>query len=82
MMHTKSSEEDPEIYRRRPDGQIDLWIDATPYVGGYVCPASPVWQRQKTERLLLLARAGVSFFMFDFVNYRPCWSASMVTTSR
>ena len=39
-----------------------------------MCPASPVWQRQKTERLLLLARAGVSFFMFDFVNYQPCWS--------
>jgi hypothetical protein len=75
MIHTKSSGEDPEIYRRRPDGEIDLWIDATPYAGGFVCPASPVWQRQKTERLLRLARAGVSFFMFDFVNYRPCWSS-------
>jgi hypothetical protein len=75
MIHTKSSGEDPEIYRRRPDGEIDLWIDTTPYAGGFVCPASPVWQRQKTERLLLLARAGVSFFMFDFVNYRPCWSS-------
>jgi len=75
MIHTKSSGEDPEIYRRRPDGEIDLWIDATPYAGGFVCPASPVWQRQKTERLLLLARAGVSFFMFDFVNYQPCWSS-------
>jgi hypothetical protein len=75
MIHTKSSGEDPAIYRRRPDGEIDLWIDATPYAGGFVCPASPVWQRQKTERLLLLARAGVSFFMFDFVNYRPCWSS-------
>jgi hypothetical protein len=74
MIHTKSSGEDPAIYRRRPDGEIDLWIDATPYAGGFVCPASPVWQRQKTERLLLLARAGVSFFMFDFVNYQPCWS--------
>ena len=74
MIHTKSSGEDPAIYRRRPDGEIDLWIDATPYAGGFVCPASPVWQRQKAERLLLLARAGVSFFMFDFVNYQPCWS--------
>ena len=75
MIHTKSSGEDPAIYRRRPDGEIDLWIDATPYAGGFVCPASPVWQRQKTERLLRLAQAGVSFFMFDFVNYRPCWSS-------
>jgi hypothetical protein len=75
MIHTKSAGEDPGIYRRRPGGEIDLWTDATPYAGGFVCPASPVWQRQKTERLLLLARAGVSFLMFDFVNYRPCWSA-------
>jgi hypothetical protein len=75
MIHTKSAEEDPAIYRRRPDGEIDLWTDATPYAGGFVCPAAPVWQRQKTERLLRLAEAGVSFFMFDFVTYRPCWSA-------
>src|ERR1700727_2704483 len=58
----------------RPDGEIDLWADATPYVGGFVCPASRVWQQQKTDRLLRLAQAGASFFMFDFVNYRPCWS--------
>ncbi|HEX4257685.1 MAG TPA: hypothetical protein VH089_21505 [Streptosporangiaceae bacterium] len=75
MIHTKSVQEDPAIYRRRPDGAIDLWTDRTPYSGGYVCPAAPVWQRQKTERLLGLARAGVSFFMFDFVTYGPCWSA-------
>jgi hypothetical protein len=74
MIHTKSVREDPAIYRRRPDGSIDLWTDATPYAGGRVCPASAVWQRQKTERLLALARAGASFFMFDFVTYGPCWS--------
>jgi hypothetical protein len=74
MIHTKSVQEDPAIYRRRPDGEIDLWTDRTPYSGGYVCPASPVWQRQKTERLLRLAQAGTSFFMFDFVTYGPCWS--------
>jgi hypothetical protein len=89
MIHTKSLEEDAATYRRRRDGEIDLWHDATPYVGGYVCPASPVWQRQKMERLRRLAAAGVSFFMFDFVVYeeisiepidhagdalRTCWS--------
>ncbi|HXW79339.1 MAG TPA: hypothetical protein VEJ84_07555, partial [Acidimicrobiales bacterium] len=41
----------------------------TPYIGGYVCPASPTWQRQKIERLRALAAAGVSFFMFDFLSY-------------
>jgi hypothetical protein len=90
MMHTKSLEEDPAIYRRRADGTIALWVDNTPYVGGYVCPASPTWKRQKTDRLRTLASAGVLFFMFDFLSYQPggfepidgersavesCWSA-------
>jgi hypothetical protein len=69
MVHTKSADEDPAIYRRRPDGEIDLWADGSPYVGGYVCPASPAWKRQKIERLRKLAAAGVTFFMFDFVAY-------------
>ena len=69
MMHTKSLEEDARIYRRRADGTIDLWRDSTPYVGGYVCPASPVWQEQKIARLRALALAGVSFLMFDFLSY-------------
>ncbi len=69
MVHTKSLDEDPAIYRRRADGSISLWGDDTPYVGGYVCPASPTWQRQKIERLRELASAGVSFFMFDFLSY-------------
>ena len=69
MVHTKSLDEEPAIYRRKPDGSIALWADETPYVGGYVCPASPTWQRQKIERLRALAGAGVSFFMFDFLSY-------------
>ena len=69
MVHTKSLDEDPDIYRREADGSVALWVDDTPYVGGYVCPASPTWQRQKIERLRALALAGVSFFMFDFLSY-------------
>jgi hypothetical protein len=69
MMHTKSLEEDPAIYRRDRDGEIVVWLDTTPYAGGFVCPASPVWQRQKIERLRTLAAAGASFFMFDFLSY-------------
>jgi hypothetical protein len=69
MVHTKSTDEDPRIYRRRRDGEIDLWSDDTPYAGGYICPASQAWQEQKTARLAQLAQAGVAFFMFDFVNY-------------
>jgi hypothetical protein len=90
MIHTKSLDEDARIYRRRRDGTIDPWVDRTPYAGGYVCPASPVWQQQKIARLRALASAGVSFFMFDFLSYErgglqsgdherdeleSCWSA-------
>ena len=67
MMHTKSLTEDPRIYRRGRDGEVVLW--AGDYTGGHVCPGSAVWRDQKTERLLVLARAGVTFLMFDFVEY-------------
>jgi hypothetical protein len=69
MMHTKSFGEDPRIYRRRADGSIDSWPGL--YSGGRICAASPVWQAEKTERLLRLAEAGVTFFMFDFLSYVP-----------
>ena len=68
MMHTRSSQEDPRIYRRDAEGNIDLW-DGRHYVGGYICGGSKAWQDHKTERLLELARSGVSFFMFDFCEY-------------
>ncbi len=38
MVHTKSLDEDPAVYRREADGSIALWVDDTPYVGGFVCP--------------------------------------------
>lgn len=67
MMHTKSLQEDPRIYRRNADGSIHLWEGL--YRGGYINGASPVWQQLKSERLLKLAEAGVTFFMFDFLDY-------------
>ncbi|MGI9148247.1 MAG: hypothetical protein ACR2IK_17120 [Chloroflexota bacterium] len=69
MMHTKSFGEDARIYRRRQDGSIDVWPGL--YSGGRICAASSVWQRQKIDRLLRLAAAGVTFFMFDFLSYVP-----------
>ena len=69
MMHTKSMSEDPRIYRRDQSGAIDIFTGL--YTGGRICAASPVWQSQKTERLLQLAEAGVTFFMFDFCTYVP-----------
>jgi hypothetical protein len=69
MMHTKSVDEDPRIYRRRQDGAIDPWSGL--YSGARICAASPVWQEMKIERLLRLADAGVTFLMFDFNAYVP-----------
>ena len=69
MMHTKSVEEDPRIYRRRQDGSIETWPGL--YSGARICAASPVWQEMKIERLLKLAEPGVTFLMFDFNAYVP-----------
>lgn len=67
MMHAKSDQEDPRIYRRAQDGTMLYYKGA--YTGGYACCASHAWQDVKTERLLTLARSGVSYFMFDFCEY-------------
>jgi hypothetical protein len=67
MMHTKSTAEDPRIYRRDKQGDIIRWQGL--YEGGYICPATDAWKDQKTARLLELAKAGVTFFMFDFCDY-------------
>lgn len=69
MMHMKTQAEDPRVYRRRKDGTIDPWTGL--YQGGFICAGSPVWQGMKSQRLLKLAEAGVTFFMFDFLNYVP-----------
>jgi hypothetical protein len=63
----KSLSEDPWIYRRHADGSIDIWKGL--YNGGHISGASQVWQQMKIERLLRLADAGVTFFMFDFLSY-------------
>ncbi len=65
MSNTNSKEEYPGMYRRDPQGEIvPVWD------GAKVCTQSP-WKAEKTRRLLKLARAGVSFFMFDFQAYHP-----------
>lgn len=68
MMHIKSAEDDPRIYRRSQDGEI-IEDGGGDYTGGYACCASDAWVQVKTDRLLELGRAGVKFFMFDFCEY-------------
>ncbi len=88
-MHTQTMDEDPAIYRRARGGDIDTRPFPRRSRGGYICPASKAWQEQKVERVSVLADAGVSFFMFDFLEYgrltesadvwwdsaSACWSA-------
>jgi len=79
MMHTTKVDEEPAIYRRDAQGQIlpfsaGINFPHDPlYIGAHVCCASAAWKAMKTLRLLALAEAGATFFMFDFVNYGPCW---------
>lgn len=68
MIHTMAFGDDEAIFRRDRDGGIVHW--RTRYTGGFVCPASQTWQDLKTQRLIALAEAGVTFFMFDFCDYR------------
>jgi hypothetical protein len=86
FVHTKSTNEDPTIYRRNKAGEINIW--QTPgelYAGGNICTSSKTWQAQKIDRLCKLAEDGVTFLMFDFMDYgrypdsstypiESCWS--------
>jgi len=38
-----------------------------------LCSVAPGWWQTKRDRLLALADAGVTFFMFDGPNYTPCY---------
>jgi len=79
MMHTTKVDEDPTIYRRDAEGKVlpfsaGINFPHDPlYVGAHVCCASLAWKDMKVKRLLALAEAGATFFMFDFVNYGACW---------
>lgn len=70
MNHTLALDEDPAIYRRDKDGSVVPW-QLRLYTGAHICAGSKAWQELKTKRLLALAKEGVVFFMFDFLNYNP-----------
>ncbi|MBN1686619.1 MAG: hypothetical protein JW852_08185 [Spirochaetales bacterium] len=65
MSHTNSKTEYEGMYRKNEQGNIvPVWN------GAKVCMQSE-WKKEKTRRVLDLARQGVSFFMFDFQEYTP-----------
>ena len=70
MMHTTVLDEDPAIYLRDADGNTaPFHLPDTLYPNARVCCASDAWKELKKRRLLALAEAGATFFMFDFLNY-------------
>jgi hypothetical protein len=70
MMHTTVLDEDPAIYLRDGDGRTaPFHLPDDLYPNARVCCASAAWKELKTRRLLDLAEAGATFFMFDFLNY-------------
>ena len=72
MMHTTVLDEDPAIYLRDPEGKtVPFHLPDTLYPNARVCCASDAWKEMKKSRVLALATAGATFFMFDFVSYNP-----------
>jgi hypothetical protein len=70
MMHTTKLNEDPAIYLRDSDGnRVPFHLPDDLYPNARVCCASTRWKELKKQRLLALAEAGATFFMFDFLNY-------------
>jgi hypothetical protein len=70
MMHTTVLDEDPAIYLRDRDGNTSpFFLRRDIYPNARVCCASPAWRELKKKRLLALAEAGATFFMFDFCYY-------------
>jgi len=71
MMHTNSKQEYEGMYRRDAEGRL-----VTVWDGAKVCTQSK-WKEEKARRLLALAKAGVGFLMFDFLEQTPsCYDRS------
>ncbi|MGH2346964.1 MAG: hypothetical protein ACRDG4_17195, partial [Chloroflexota bacterium] len=70
MMHTTAMDEDPAIYLRDASGNTaPFFVRTDLYPNARVCCASTAWKELKKRRLLALAEAGATFFMFDFLDY-------------
>ncbi len=70
MMHTTKLDEDPAIYLRDAAGNTTPFhMPDDLYPNARVCCASTQWKELKKQRLLVLAEAGATFFMFDFLNF-------------
>jgi hypothetical protein len=66
MMNFEGENEPDEFYLRTKKGVKAV---ADPYMNLYCVCANEHWVKEKTKRLLELAKEGIDFFMFDFTDF-------------
>ncbi len=66
MMNFEGEDEPEEFYMRSKTG---VKIVSDPYIGLFCVCANEHWVKEKTYRLLELAKEGIDFFMFDFTDF-------------
>ncbi len=66
MMNFGSDDEEDYFYLKSPKG---VRVVADPYINLYCVCANEQWVKEKTRRLLELARNEIDFFMFDFTDF-------------
>ena len=65
MMNFEGENEPDEFYLK---SNKNVRVVADPYIGLYCVCANKYWVKEKTRRLLELAKEGIDFFMFDFTD--------------
>ena len=65
MMNFEGENEPDEWYLRNKKG---VRVIADPYINLFCVCANEYWVKEKTRRLLDLAKEGIDFFMFDFTD--------------
>ena len=66
MMNFEGENEPEEFYLRSKNG---VKVVADPYINLFSLCANSHWVKEKTRRILELAKEGVDFFMFDFTDF-------------
>jgi hypothetical protein len=66
MMNFEGEDEPEEFYLISQKG---VRVVADPYINLFCVCANQHWVKEKTRRLLKLAKDGVDFFMFDFTDF-------------
>jgi len=66
MMNFEGENEPDEFYLRSKTG-VKVVFD--PYIGLFCVCTNEYWIKEKTRRILELAKEGIDFFMFDFTDF-------------